>query len=116
MFHMDVEKVDRNIAYVVMAAYVCCKHLFSMFHLFFGRTLQVCLFGYCICFTHMLQVFYLDVAYVMVYKCFSGVFCKYFRCMFQVFSSVFRRMLQLLHLNVSKVDRCCTCCNVTHLL
>jgi hypothetical protein len=27
--------------------------------------LQVCLFEYCICFTHMLQVFYLDVAYVL---------------------------------------------------
>ena len=35
-----------------------------------------CLFGCCICFTHVLQVFYLDVA-----KC----FCKCFRRMFQVF-------------------------------
>jgi hypothetical protein len=38
--------------------------------------LQVCLFGCCICFTHMLQVFYLDVAYVfaMVFQVFSGIF------------------------------------------
>ena len=31
---------------------------------FFRRMLQVCLSGCCICFTHMLQVFYLNVAYV----------------------------------------------------
>ena len=48
--------------------------------------LQVCLFGYCICFTHMLQVFYLDVVYVLQW--FSSIFmcfCKCFTCMFQVF-------------------------------
>jgi hypothetical protein len=27
--------------------------------------LQVCLYGCCICFTHMLQLFYLDVAYML---------------------------------------------------
>jgi hypothetical protein len=32
---------------------------------FSRHMLQVCLFGCCICFTHMLQVFYLDVAYVL---------------------------------------------------
>jgi hypothetical protein len=31
---------------------------------FSGRMLQMCLSGYCICFTHTLHVFYLDVAYV----------------------------------------------------
>jgi len=50
----------------------------------------------------MMQVFYFDVAYVYNgFKCFSGVL--------QVFqkhvSFVFRRMLQLLHLDVSKLDR-----------
>ena len=50
----------------------------------------------------MMQVFYFDVAYVYNgFKCFSGVL--------QVFqkhvSFVFRRMLQLLHLDVSKLDQ-----------
>jgi hypothetical protein len=38
--------------------------------------LQVCLFRCCICFTHMLQVFYMDVAYVLVLQCFSCVFAS----------------------------------------
>jgi hypothetical protein len=74
---MDVAKVDRDIAYVVMVVHVCCKCLFPMFHLCF-RTYVVSVFiwmlymfhkyiasvssGCCICFTHMLQVFYLDIA------------------------------------------------------
>jgi hypothetical protein len=62
MFHKDVVKVDRN---VVM---VCCKLLFLMFHMFFSSVfiwiLQVCLFGCCICSTHMSQLFYLDVAFL----------------------------------------------------
>jgi hypothetical protein len=50
------------------------------------RMLQVCLFRCYICFTHMLQVFYIDVANVFqwvlsVFRC----FCKCLRCMFQVF-------------------------------
>jgi hypothetical protein len=49
------------------------KLLFPMFHMFFRRILQV-LFGCCICFTHMLQLFYLDVAYVLQW--FSGVFAS----------------------------------------
>ena len=49
VFHVDVVKVDRNVAYVAMAIHICCKCLFQMFHLFFIR---------------MLQMFYLDVAYV----------------------------------------------------
>jgi hypothetical protein len=44
---------------------------------FFRRMLQVCLSGCCICFTHMLQVFYLDVVYVYnSFKCISGVFAN----------------------------------------
>jgi hypothetical protein len=35
VFHMDVTKVDRDVAYVVVVAHVCYKHLFLMFHLFF---------------------------------------------------------------------------------
>jgi hypothetical protein len=56
--------------------HVCCKCLFTMFHMFFGRMLQVCLSRCCMCFIHMLQVFYLDVAYVLQW--FSSVFLKVF--------------------------------------
>jgi hypothetical protein len=63
---MNVAKVDQDVAYIAMAIHACCKRLFQMFHLFFIGILQVCLFTCCICFTYMLLVFYLDVAYVFV--------------------------------------------------
>jgi hypothetical protein len=54
----------------------------------------------------MLQMFYLDIAYVL------QKFSKCFMCFLQVFqtyvsniSSVFRRILQMFHQDVSKVDR-----------
>jgi hypothetical protein len=54
----------------------------------FRRMLQVCLSKCCICFTHRLEVFYVDVAYV------CNGFHVFFFC-----------MLQVLHLDVSKVDQ-----------
>ena len=58
LFQTNVAKVDHDVAYVAMAVQVCCKGLFTMFHLcFLDVLLQVCLYGCCICFTHMLQVF-----------------------------------------------------------
>ena len=65
------------------------------------------LFGCCICFTHMLQVFYLDVAYV------SHTFCKcsistlhmFHTYIIKVCFRCFRGMLQLLHMDVTKVDQ-----------
>jgi hypothetical protein len=56
-----------------------------MFYLFFHTYVASVLSRCCVCFT-------------MVLRC----FCKYFRCMFHV---SFRRMLQVLHLDVSKVER-----------
>jgi hypothetical protein len=35
VFHMDVAKVDQDVAYVAMVLYVYCKLLFVMFHLVF---------------------------------------------------------------------------------
>jgi hypothetical protein len=35
VFHLDVVKVNRDVAYVAIAIHVCCKYLFQMFHLFF---------------------------------------------------------------------------------
>ena len=65
----------------------------------------MCLSGCCICFTHMLQIFYLDLAYVLQWC--SNVWCVFLQ-VFQMrvsnISSVFIRMLQVLYLNISKVD------------
>jgi hypothetical protein len=90
---MDVAKVDRDVLYVAMVVHVCCKSLFQMFHLFFKRMLQVCLSRCCICFTHMLQVFYLDVAYVFqwLFKCFH-VFLQVFQTQASNVSFIFRRL------------------------
>jgi hypothetical protein len=39
VFHMEVAKVDWDVAYVAMAIYVCYKHMFQIFHLFFRHKL-----------------------------------------------------------------------------
>jgi hypothetical protein len=86
VFHMDVVKVNRDVAYVAMVVYVCCKLLFPMFHLFFRRLLQVCLSGCYICFTHM---------FTSVLSGYCVCFCNGFRC----FCKCFRRMFQMFHLS-----------------
>ena len=60
-----LQKVDRNVAYVVMVVHILQAFVSNVLSVFSRRTLQVCLFGCCICSTHMLQIFYLDVAYVL---------------------------------------------------
>jgi hypothetical protein len=70
VFHMDVTKVDQDVSYVTMVVHVCCKCMFQMFHLFFKCMLQVYLYGCCL--THMLQIYYLNVA--MFFNDFSSVF------------------------------------------
>ena len=35
VFYIDVAKVDRDVAYVAMVVHVCCKLLFSVFHILF---------------------------------------------------------------------------------
>jgi hypothetical protein len=69
LFHMDVAKVDRDVAYVAMVVHACCMRLFSMFHLF----LDVCY-----------KYVYLDVAYV------SHVCCKCFTWILHMFAMVFK--------------------------
>jgi hypothetical protein len=44
VFHTDVIKVDRDVAYVAMVVHVCYKRLSLMFHLFSRHVLQVCFF------------------------------------------------------------------------
>jgi hypothetical protein len=102
MFQMDVAKVDRDVTYV---AIVCYQYFICVF----GRMSQVCLSRYCICFTHMLHVFYLGVAYVckgfqVFYSSVSKACCK---CVFQMFL--------LFQTNVASVLS--ECCSVyTHML
>jgi hypothetical protein len=73
---------------------VCSQYLIFVF----GRMLQMFSSRYCICFSHTLQVFYLDVAYIfpMATHVFLVFHCKCFNC--------FKRMLQVFHLNIAKVD------------
>jgi hypothetical protein len=98
VFHTNVAKVDRRCC-------ICCNSC--------TRMLQVSVLNVSPVFSDVCcKCVYLDVAYVshicckcfiltlrmfaMVFKRFSGVFCKYFRSMFQVF-----------HLSS---DVCCNCC------
>jgi hypothetical protein len=62
VFHVDVAKVDRDVAYVALVLTYVASYCFQCFGYFSRRMFQMCLFECCICFTYMLQVFYLDVA------------------------------------------------------
>ena len=44
MLYIDVAKVDRDVAHVVMAIHICFKCMFQKFHMF-RRMLQVFLSG-----------------------------------------------------------------------
>jgi hypothetical protein len=79
VFHTDVAKLDRDIAYVAIIVHLCCKCLFPVFYLFFR---------------HMLHMFHTYVSsilsgrYVMfaiVLKCFSGVFASVSETCFKCF-------------------------------
>ena len=85
VFHMNVAKVDRDVAYIAMVVHGCCKLLFSMFYLFFRRMLQVCLSECCICFTHMLQVFYLMLNMFAMVSSVLGVFASVLDACFKCF-------------------------------
>jgi hypothetical protein len=80
LFHTDVV-IDRDVAHVAMTIHVCCKCMFQMF-LLFQCMLQVYILNNLAFFKRMLQVFYLDVAYVasVCFKCFT-----YFKRTLQVF-------------------------------
>jgi hypothetical protein len=75
---MNIIRVDQDVAYVAMAVLLCCKRLTQCFICFFKCMLQVCLFVSCICFTHMLQMFYLDGVYML--QRFSSVLCVVCKC------------------------------------
>jgi hypothetical protein len=60
-----------------------------------------------VCFIWMLQVYYLDIAYVfaIVFKCFPGDFLQVFLKLVSSVSSAFRYTMQVLHLDFLKVNR-----------
>ena len=95
VLHLDVSKVDWDVACVAMVfqlyvpnvssafldvcckwaymdvayvSHICCKSMFEMFKLFQSYVANKCfhvasvLFGYCICFTHMFQVYISNVS------------------------------------------------------
>ena len=62
VFHMDVAKVNRDVSYVAMAIYVCCKRLFQMFHLFFQTYVaSVFIWMLHIFYTYIVSVVYVNV-------------------------------------------------------
>ena len=65
MFHMDIAKVDRDVAYVESVSEACYKYLLKMFHRFR---------------TYVASVLYLDVTHV------SHICCKSTFEIFQCFS------------------------------
>jgi hypothetical protein len=75
--------------------------------IFFRRMLQACLSGYIAYVSRIcLQVFYLDVVYVFAMV--SSVFQLFLQAYHMYVSSVsfaLKRMLQVLHLNILKVDQ-----------
>jgi hypothetical protein len=86
VFYLDVAKVDLDIAYTCMLQAYVFK-CFKVFHMYV-----------CKCFICMLHMF------AMVFKCFSGVFASVSDACFKCFIYLFC-MLQLLHLNILKIDR-----------
>ena len=92
MFHLDITKVDRDVALYTFVF----KCIFQMFNLFFGHSFQVfdldvayvvsVLSGYCIC----LQWFF--KSFQVFLQVFSDACCKCFNC--------FVRMLQVFYLDV----------------
>jgi hypothetical protein len=64
VFHMNVTKLDRDVAYVTSISETCCKRLFKMFHRFQ---------------TYVASVFNLHIAHV------SHICCKSMFKIFQLF-------------------------------
>ena len=110
-FHLDVAKVDRDVAHVVMVILVCCNCMFQMFYLFF-QTYVASVFVW------MLHMFHIYVARVLsecsVFKCLFmsfQVFCMCFRCMFQVFHMFQRYVASVSYGCCKSGSGCCIWCN-----
>jgi hypothetical protein len=87
MFHVNVAKVDRDVAYVAIVVHICYKLMFPVF-IFFSNVCCKCVyFECCICFMLMLQVFYLDVyiCFLQWFQVFLGVFASVSDACFKCF-------------------------------
>ena len=76
MFHTDVAKVDRDVAYVAMVVHIYCKLLFSMFHQSYVANV----------FIRMLHIFHTYVSYICCVR-FIWMLCslQWFQMFFLVF-------------------------------
>jgi hypothetical protein len=100
---MDIIKIDRDVAYVVMAIYVCCKSLFQMFHMFF-QTYVASMFIW------LLHMFHTYVASVLsrCCICFAWAFQVFFASVLDVCFKCFiclQKYVVNVYLDISKVDR-----------
>jgi hypothetical protein len=109
VFHVDVAKVDQDVAYVAMVIHICCKHLFLMFQLFQTYDAHVYLgVAYvshlcCKCFIQMLHRLHTYVASVSSRCCIcfaiaTHVFYTYVASV----STIFGHILQMFPLDVTK--------------
>jgi hypothetical protein len=96
VFHMDVAKVDRDVAYVAMLV-----HVYGMLQTFVSNISSV--FSYACC-----KCVYLDVAYILQICCnvLSGC-CVCFAIVFKCFYKCFRRMFQVFRLLSDVCFKCC---------
>jgi hypothetical protein len=60
VFHIDIAKVDRDVAYIAMAVHICCKLLFPIFDLFFQTYVAIV-------FIWMLHMFHTYVVSIYLY-------------------------------------------------
>jgi hypothetical protein len=92
---------------------ICCKPMFQVFQVFQTYVSSVSP-GCCICYYGSFQVFHMFQTHVtsVLFGCCKSrsrccICCYDYTCMFQAYvssvSSIFRRMLQMFHLDVSKV-------------
>jgi hypothetical protein len=79
MLYIDVAKIDRDVAHVVMAIHVCFKYMFHLFH----ANVASILFGYCI---------YMHVASISFkcFKVFHTYVCECFISMSYMLAMVFK--------------------------
>jgi hypothetical protein len=95
---MNVAKVDRDVAYVAMVVYVCCKRLFPMFHLFF----QTYVTGMFIWMLHMLHIYVANVLSGCCVRVCNG-FQVFFMCVFTSVSDAYFKCFICLYAYVTSV-------------
>ena len=95
MFHVDIAKVDRDVAYVASVCskcFICFPEVYCKYvYLDVAYVSHIC----CKCFIWMLRIFYNGFE----------VFLQVFHMHVSSVSFAFIRMFQMLHLDVSKVNR-----------